>query len=96
MLVFFPNHSHKPNLLEMEKADDKRCIWLRDDFMKNSGGQGDLRDEPQQILLDETVLENEMAEHEEQRQDMVDTTLVAALPSSRSPLDELPTVHEIR
>lgn len=109
MLVFFPNHSHKPNLIEMEKKGDKRCIWLRDDFMANSGGQGDLRDEPQQILVDEEVLEAAAVDEQEQEQD---SAVVAALPEhapqaqemqevavvnvalpSRS-REELPTVHE--
>ncbi|KAJ1025154.1 hypothetical protein NDA16_002660 [Ustilago loliicola] len=53
MLVFFPNHGHKPNLVEMEKKGDERCIWLREDFMKDTGGQRDLRGEAQQILLDD-------------------------------------------
>ncbi|SNX83955.1 uncharacterized protein MEPE_02663 [Melanopsichium pennsylvanicum] len=112
MLVFFPNHAHKPTLMEMEKKGDERCIWLRDDFMKNSGGQGDLRDEPQQILLDDEALAEAVAIEEEQGQEMVETALVSALPSnaeegqvnainvkrspSRSPPEELPTVHEIR
>ena len=115
MLVFFPNHGHKPNLVEMEAKGDERCIWLRDDFMKNSGGQGDLRDEPQQILLDDQALaESEAMEERQQMHETTDTALVAALPSSatpkdemgqvamvnmtrlpsRSPHEELPTVHE--
>ncbi|GAC98054.1 hypothetical protein PHSY_005642 [Pseudozyma hubeiensis SY62] len=76
MLVFFPNHGHKPTLAEMEKAKDPRCIWLRDDFMKNSGGQGDLRDEPQQILLDDVAV---AAEGEEAG--LEEAQVVAVLPS---------------
>ncbi|KAJ9474530.1 hypothetical protein PHBOTO_005005 [Pseudozyma hubeiensis] len=79
MLVFFPNHGHKPTLAEMEKSKDPRCIWLRDDFMKNSGGQGDLRDEPQQILLDDAAA----AAEEEEEEDAVieEAQAVAVLPS---------------
>lgn len=84
MLVFFPNHGHKPNLVEMEKKQDPRCIWLRDDFMKNSGGQGDLRDEPQQIMLDDaaaavaaaTVVQMAKEQHE-----VAEAGRVNALPS---------------
>ncbi len=77
--MFFPNHGHKPTLTEMEKMNDGKCVWMREDFMRESGGQGDLRDEVQQILLDDEV-EAEPEEEEEQRQQ--EAALVQTLPET--------------
>lgn len=80
MLVFFPNHGHKPTLTEMEKMNDGKCVWMREDFMQESGGQGDLRDEVQQILLDDE-LEAEM-EDEEEEEAQQEAALVQTLPET--------------
>ncbi|SYW79486.1 uncharacterized protein UBRO2_03170 [Ustilago bromivora] len=79
MLVFFPNHSHKPNLVEMEKKGDERCIWLKEDFMKDSGGQGDLRGEHQQILLDDEATAQTQAEAEREGEEMTEAAVVNTL-----------------
>lgn len=79
MLVFFPHHSHKPNLVEMEKKGDERCIWLKEDFMKASGGQGDLRGERQQILLDDEATAQTQAEAEREGEEMTEAAVVNTL-----------------
>ncbi|KAJ1595783.1 hypothetical protein NDA14_003249 [Ustilago hordei] len=79
MLVFFPNHSHKPNLVEMEKKGDERCIWLKENFMKDSGGQGDLRGEGQQILLDDEATAQTQAEAEREGEEMTKAAVVNTL-----------------
>ncbi|KAJ1022348.1 hypothetical protein NDA13_005258 [Ustilago tritici] len=79
ILVFFPNHSHKPDLVEMEKKGDERCIWLKEDFMKDSGGQGDLRGERQQILLDDEATAQTQAEAEREGEEMTEAAVVNTL-----------------
>lgn len=85
MMVFHPNHKHKPTLTELEKANDPRCIWLRDDFMLNTGGQGDLRDEPQQIMMDGDVAAAAVVQMEGEAQqeedEAAEAEMVATLPS---------------
>ena len=89
MLVFFPNHKHKKNLLEMEKDGDERCIWLKDDFMRGSGGQGDLRGEEQLILVP-------VEEGECEREEAVESALVTALPEGEAKAEEVAVVNVAR
>lgn len=65
MLVFFPNHKHKPNLVEMENADDPRCIWLRPAFMEEAAANARKQDEEEQLNV--LVPESEIIE----KQDLV-------------------------
>ncbi|EST09326.1 hypothetical protein PSEUBRA_000919 [Kalmanozyma brasiliensis GHG001] len=98
MLVFHPNHKHKPTLTEMEAAKDERCIWMREDFMQQSGGQGDLRDEPQMIMLDdEAELEREEQQEEaEQGAEMTEAALVNTLPENGEKGGEAASINVLR
>lgn len=97
MLVFFPNHGHKPNLVEMEKKEDERCIWLREDFMKNSGGQGDLRGEEQQILMDKQAAQAQAEMQEEAAEgEMVEAAVVNTLTAQGEKQQETAVVNVAR